>query len=128
MKIYITISLLLYFFTSGTTEIKSSNFPLHLKEYSKVLGKLLDSFRFECDKFADCVCAEAVRVSVKPSLKPLVIFISCYSRDARPLLQKDSVYLFGLTTDFPKGTLFHDPYDTIILDRRYWCKNIELVN
>lgn len=127
MKVFLTIPLLLYILQNVTMEFQPPRVPIGSNKDTILLGKLLDSFQFECDKYADCVCAEAVRISIESSLQPLVVFISCYSRDARPSLQKGSVYLFALTADLPKRTLFYDPYDSITPGRRYWCTRIKVV-
>jgi hypothetical protein len=88
-------------------------------------ASLLDSFEYRCNRYAECICAEGIRIVSTISPKDtMVIFISCYEKSDRPILKKDSSYCFRLKEEVPSKILLVDPYEKTVKGIRYWCDQI----
>ena len=133
MRIVLSISISLCFFLLGSSSNIEFYPPSHGADVSDTIvsikGKLIDSFRNHCDRYAECICAEYVRINVleRYSHKDLVndtigLFIYCLDEGVK--LKKDSVYMITATMKFRPRTLLYGGDDSL-LHKHFWSITVK---
>ena len=117
--------LIFYSFLSNSKTVNNVDISSHIKNDTLIVGKLLDSFKFTCDRYADCVCAEGVRLSpIGSSDDTIVVFIECYDESRKPKLTKDSIYCFHLQNKIRERVIIYDPLGKLDSSKRYYCDRV----
>ena len=125
MKYVVLTLVILYGFFANREVVKNVHISSQIKNDTAIAGKLLDSFTFTCDRFAECVCAEAVRLSpIGSNDDTIVVFIECYDKFRKPKLTKDSIYCFHLQSKIRERVILHDPFDKLDSSKRYYCSHV----
>lgn len=96
----------------------------------EVKGRFVDSFRNECSRYADCVCAEYAKFLVLTDRGPIKLtndtiglFVLCV--DDRIKIAKDSIYLITATTERRERVLIVG-HDTKSKLREFWAVRISM--
>ncbi len=132
MKILLTV-LILYSALHISTKTNLFTFStLNIQQADTVItlnGKFIDSFKNECDRYAECICAEHLRFLVlennsalKLTNDTISLFLFCI--DDRIKIVKDSIYTITATTKIKPGVLLS--YDTTLRIKRFWVDKISL--
>jgi hypothetical protein len=117
-----------YLNTTINKVVSSHLFSIQDKSQSKVVvGKIIDSLQGSCNIYADCNCAEAVRIVTENSFSDtLIVLIRCPDDRWGFDLSKDSSYCFTLKQGLEERVLIFDRFDKIAKGKRYWCEKVKL--
>ena len=128
MKIGLTlVSLLLIFHSLSNRDKVIAQDPFNKNMADTVIeikGKLIDSFKNSCSRYAECICAEYARILIVENYSSIklendTIGLLIYCPDERIKILKDSLFKITATTKFQERILISGHSDTVHL-KVFW--------